>query len=323
MAINDLDSIHTQSHLLQYDSIHGRFPGSIHVVDDHTISLGGESGLGSVKVYNNPDPSTIPWGEEGVDIVFECSGRFTTRDKAAAHLKGGAKRVLVSSPCDNADITVVFGVNHQLLSNNHQIISNASCTTNCLAPVAMILDDAFGITMGYMTTIHAYTGDQRLVDTLHKDLRRARSAPLSMIPSTTGAAKMVGLVLPQLKGKLDGSAIRVPVPNVSLIDFTFCSDNFLTAQSINDVLQAKADKGALKGVLMIAPPHLVSCDFNHTSASAHIDLDQTQVCQNHLGRILAWYDNEWGFSNRMLDVAEYIDHHLIQEKLTDEGNKNG
>jgi glyceraldehyde 3-phosphate dehydrogenase len=263
-----------------------------------------------VQVYKEPNTDALCWGKDNIDVVLECSGHFTSHDQAMKHIQCGAKKVIVSAPCDKADITVVVGVNHHQLSKKHQIISNASCTTNCLAPIAMVLENNFGIEMGYMTTIHAYTGDQRLIDTFHKDLRRARAAAISMIPSTTGAAKAVGLVLPSLKAKLDGSAIRVPVSNVSVIDFKFMSNNILTVDLINECLIKAASSDPLRGVLEIAEPNLVSCDFNHTTASAHLDTQQTQVCQQKMGRILAWYDNEWGFSNRMIDLVNHIDCYI-------------
>ncbi|HEX7007861.1 MAG TPA: type I glyceraldehyde-3-phosphate dehydrogenase [Alphaproteobacteria bacterium] len=298
VAINDLGSAETNAHLLKYDSVHGTFPGEISAKGD-TITVGN----GAIKVTAERDPAKLPWKELGVDIVMECTGVFTKREQAAKHLEAGAKRVLISAPADGADITVVYGVNHDQLNNNHGIVSNASCTTNCLAPVAKVLHDSFGIERGYMTTIHAYTGDQNTVDSLHRDLRRARAAALSMIPTSTGAAKAVGLVLPELKGKLDGTAIRVPVPNVSLIDFKFDAARAVTPEEINEAMVKAASSGPLKGILAINKAPLVSSDFNHNPASSTFDTTQTQVIDGRFVRVLAWYDNEWGFSNRMSDTA--------------------
>jgi len=298
VAINDLGSAETNAHLLKYDSVHGTFPGEVGAKGD-TITVGN----GAIKVTAERDPAKLPWKALGIDLVMECTGIFTKRDQAAKHLDAGAKRVLISAPAEGADLTVVYGVNHQQLNNNHGIVSNASCTTNCLAPVAKVLNDAIGIERGYMTTIHAYTGDQNTVDSLHKDLRRARAAALSMIPTSTGAAKAVGLVLPELKGKLDGTAIRVPVPNVSLIDFTFDAKRATTADEINEAMQKAAASGPLKGILAINKAPLVSADFNHNPASSTFDVTQTQVIDGRFVRVLAWYDNEWGFSNRMSDTA--------------------
>jgi glyceraldehyde 3-phosphate dehydrogenase len=298
VAINDLGSVEANAHLLKYDSVHGTFPGEIGVKGD-AITVGN----GAIKVTAERDPAKLPWKALGVDLVMECTGIFTKRDQAAKHLDAGAKRVLISAPAEGADLTVVYGVNHQQLNNNHGIVSNASCTTNCLAPVAKVLHDAIGIERGYMTTIHAYTGDQSTVDTLHKDLRRARAAALSMIPTSTGAAKAVGLVLPELKGKLDGTSIRVPVPNVSVIDLTFDAKRATTAEEVNEAMQKAAASGPLKGILAINKAPLVSSDFNHNPASATFDVTQTQVIDSRFVRVLAWYDNEWGFSNRMSDTA--------------------
>lgn len=252
-----------------------------------------------------PNPAELPWGELGVDLVLECSGRFADRDKAAAHLAAGAKRVMVSAPATNADLTVVFGVNHTDLQAQHQVISNASCTTNCLAPVVSVLEELVGINKGYMTTIHSYTGDQPTVDTAHSDLRRARAAAVNMIPTSTGAAKAIGLVLPALKGKLDGCAIRVPTPNVSMVDLTFTAGRATTAEEINQAVKQAAG-GALKGVLGYNDAPLVSSDFNHDPHSSVFDATQTQVVQDDFVRILSWYDNEWGFSNRMIDTSAYL-----------------
>ena len=297
VGINDLGSVEANAHLLKYDSVHGTFPGDVTAKGD-TIDLGG----GAIKVTAERDPTKLPWKTLGVDVVMECTGLFTARDKAAKHLEAGAKRVLISAPAEGADITVVYGVNHQQLNNNHGIVSNASCTTNCLAPVAKVLNDAIGIERGYMTTIHAYTGDQSTVDTLHKDTRRARAAAVSIIPTSTGAAKAVGLVLPELKGKLDGTSLRVPTPNVSLIDFKFDAKRATTPDEVNEAVK-KAAAGPLKGILAVNSAQLVSIDFNHNPASATFDLTQTQVIDGKFVRVLAWYDNEWGFSNRMSDVA--------------------
>lgn len=297
VAINDLGPVETNAHLLRYDSVHGRFPSEVKV-DGDTISIGSDS----FKVFAERDPSKLPWGELGVDIVMECTGIFTSKEKASLHLQAGAKRVLVSAPASGADLTVVYGVNHDKLSSEHLIVSNASCTTNCLAPVAKVLNDAFGIEKGFMTTIHAYTGDQPTLDTMHKDLYRARAAAMSMIPTSTGAAKAVGLVLPELKGKLDGSAVRVPTPNVSMIDLVFDAGKPTTVEEINTAIKAAAD-GEMKGVLGYTDKPLVSADFNHDPHSSTFALDQTQVIEGTMVRVLSWYDNEWGFATRMSDTA--------------------
>jgi glyceraldehyde 3-phosphate dehydrogenase len=297
VAINDLGPVATNAHLLKYDSVHGRFP--------HEIKVGPDSmdvGQGPIKVTAERDPSKLPWKELGVDVALECTGIFTERSKAAMHLSAGAKRVLVSAPGEGADLTVVYGVNHDKLKKEHTVVSNASCTTNCLAPVAYALHKAIGIERGYMTTIHSYTGDQPTVDTLHKDLRRARAAAMSMIPTSTGAAKAVGLVLPELKGKLDGTSIRVPTPNVSVIDFKFVPKRDTSIEEINKAL-TDMSKGQLKGILDITSEPTVSMDYNHNPASSTVDLTQTQVIEGKLCRVMAWYDNEWGFSNRMNDTA--------------------
>jgi glyceraldehyde 3-phosphate dehydrogenase len=297
VAINDLGPVATNAHLLRYDSVHGRFP--------HEIRIGADSmdvGQGPIKVTAERDPAKLPWKELGVDVALECTGIFTSKEKASAHLAAGARRVLVSAPADGADLTVVYGVNHDKLRKEHVVVSNASCTTNCLAPVAFALHKAIGIERGYMTTIHAYTGDQPTVDTLHKDLRRARAAALSMIPTSTGAAKAVGLVLPELKGKLDGTSIRVPTPNVSVIDFKFVPKRDTTVEEVNKAL-IDASKGQLKGILEITQDPTVSMDFNHNPASSTVDITQTQVIEGKLCRVMSWYDNEWGFSNRMNDTA--------------------
>jgi glyceraldehyde 3-phosphate dehydrogenase len=301
VAINDLGPVKTNAHLLKYDSVHGTLAANIATGDDWM-----DLGNGRIKVTAERDPSKLPWGTLGVDVVAECTGIFTARDKAAAHLAAGAGRVLVSAPADGADLTVVYGVNHDQLKAEHKVVSNASCTTNCLAPVAHVLHAAFGIERGYMTTIHAYTGDQATVDTLHKDLRRARAAALSMIPTSTGAAKAVGLVLPDLKGKLDGTAIRVPTANVSLIDFKFVPTRKATVEGVNAAIREAAASPRLKGILATNGEDLVSTDFNHNPASSTFDLTQTQVIDGALVRVLSWYDNEWGFSNRMLDTASVL-----------------
>ena len=297
VAINDLGPVETNAHLLRYDSVHGRFPHKVTVEGD-TINVG----RGPIKVTAMKNPAELPHRDLGVEIALECTGIFTARDKAAAHLTAGAKRVIVSAPADGADLTVVYGVNHHKLTKEHLVISNASCTTNCLAPVAKVLNDIIGIDHGFMTTIHSYTGDQPTLDTMHKDLYRARAAALSMIPTTTGAAKAVGLVLPELKGKLDGSAIRVTTPNVSVVDFKFVAKRATSVAEINDAIKAAAN-GTLKGVLGYTDEPNVSSDFNHDSHSSVFHLDQTKVMEGTFVRVLSWYDNEWGFSNRMADTA--------------------
>ena len=297
VAINDLGSVEANAHLLKWDSVHGPFPGKIKVTKNSF-----DLGRGKIQVLAERDPSKLPWKDLKVDIAFECTGIFTSKEKAGMHLTAGAKRVLISAPADGADITVVYGVNHKLLKKSHLIVSNGSCTTNCLAPVAQVLNNAVGIERGYMTTIHAYTGDQNTVDTLHSDARRARAAGLSMIPTSTGAAKALGLVLPELKGKLDGTSVRVPTPNVSVVDLVFVPKKATSVEEINAAILA-ASKGPLKGVLAITDEKLVSVDFNHNPASSTFDLTQTQIVDGKLVRVLAWYDNEWGFSNRMGDIA--------------------
>jgi glyceraldehyde 3-phosphate dehydrogenase len=297
VAINDLGPVETNAHLLRYDSVHGRFPGTVTVKGD-TISLGN----GAMKVTALKDPTTLPWKELGVDIALECTGIFNAKEKASAHLTAGAKRVLVSAPSDGADATIVFGVNHETLTKEHKVVSNGSCTTNCLAPVAKVLNDTVGIETGFMTTIHAYTGDQPTLDTLHKDLYRARAAALSMIPTSTGAAKAIGLVLPELKGKLDGVAIRVPTPNVSVIDLKIVAKRATNKEEINDAVKRAAEQ-QLKGILGYTTAPNVSIDFNHDPHSATFHMDQTKVMNGTLVRVMSWYDNEWGFSNRMADTA--------------------
>ena len=297
VGINDLGPVETNAHLLRFDSVHGRFPGTVTVKSD-TISIGN----GAIKVTAIKDPATLPWKDLGVDIAMECTGIFTAKDKASLHLTAGAKRVLVSAPADGADITVVYGVNHDKLTKDHKVVSNASCTTNCLAPVAKVLNDAVGIQHGFMTTIHAYTGDQPTLDTMHKDLYRGRAAALSMIPTSTGAAKAVGLVLPELNGKLDGVAIRVPTPNVSMIDFKFVAKRATTKDEINSAIKRAAEQ-QLKGILGYTDAPNVSIDFNHDPHSSIFHMDQTKVIEGTLVRVMSWYDNEWGFSNRMADTA--------------------
>jgi glyceraldehyde 3-phosphate dehydrogenase len=297
VSINDLGPVETNAHLLRYDSVHGRFPHEVGVDGDSLVVNGHK-----IKVTAIKDPTQLPHKALGVDIAMECTGIFTSRDKAAMHLTAGAKRVIISAPSEGADLTVVYGVNHSKLTKEHLVISNASCTTNCLAPVVKVLNDAIGVDHGFMTTIHSYTGDQPTLDTLHKDLYRARAAALSMIPTTTGAAKAVGLVLPELKGKLDGSAIRVPTPNVSVVDLKFVAKRATTKEEINAAIKAAAD-GPLKGILGYTERPNVSIDFNHDSRSSVFHMDQTKVIEGTFVRILSWYDNEWGFSNRMGDTA--------------------
>ncbi|HXR95020.1 MAG TPA: type I glyceraldehyde-3-phosphate dehydrogenase [Rhizomicrobium sp.] len=297
VAVNDLGPVETNAHLLRYDSVHGRFPASVTVEGDVMTAAGHK-----IKVTAIKDPAKLPHKELGVDIAMECTGIFTARDKAALHLEAGAKRVLVSAPADGADITVCFGVNHQKLTKDHLIVSNASCTTNCLVPVAKVLNDAIGIEKGVMTTVHSYTNDQPSLDQMHKDLYRARAAALSMIPTSTGAAKAVGLVLPELKGKLDGVSVRVPTPNVSLVDLKFMSKRPTTVEEVNKAIIAAAS-GPLKGILDVVHDKLVSVDFNHNPASSSFALDQTKVMDGNFVSIMTWYDNEWGFSNRMGDTA--------------------
>ena len=297
VAINDLGTPAANAHLLTYDSTHGRYPGKVQAMKS-ALKVDGHK----VQVLCERDPAKLPWGDLGVDVVLECTGIFASREKASAHLAGGAKKVLISAPCGDADLTVVQGVNNDKLRKSHSVVSNASCTTNCLAPVAFVLNKAIGIKHGFMTTIHAYTGDQQTGDTLHKDLSRARAAGINMIPTSTGAARAVGLVLPELKGKLDGTAIRVPTANVSLVDFTFTAARKTSIEEVNGAIE-KAAKGKLKGILATNNLPLVSSDFNHCPASSTLDLHETQVIEGSFVRVMAWYDNEWGFSNRMSDTA--------------------
>ncbi len=297
VAINDLGSVDMNAHLLRYDSTHGRFPHDVKVDGDSM-----EAGKGVMKVTAERDPAKLPWGELNVDIAFECTGFFVDRDGAGKHLEAGAKKVLISAPGKDSDKTIVYGVNHDTLTAEDKIVSNASCTTNCLAPVASVLHDLIGIQKGYMTTIHAFTGDQRTLDTLHSDPRRARTASASLIPTSTGAAKAIGLVIPELMGKLDGSSIRVPTQNVSLVDLTFEAKRDTSAEEINEAMKA-ASEGKLMGVLGYNTEPLVSIDFNHNPMSSTFDATQTQVMEGNFVRVLTWYDNEWGFSNRMPDTA--------------------
>ena len=297
VAINDLGSPDSNAHLLSYDSVHGPYPGRVRALKDG-IRVDGKK----VRVLAERNPADLPWDDLGIDLVMECTGLFNSKEKAAGHLAAGAKRVLVSAPCADADLTVVYGINHKKLRKSHKIVSNASCTTNCLVPVAHVLNQTIGIRHGFMTTIHSFTGDQRTVDTLHSDLARARTASVSMIPTSTGAARAVGLVLPELKGKLDGTSIRVPTPNVSLIDLSISSKRKTSVDEINATI-VKAAAGNLKGVLATNDKPLVSVDFNHHPASSIFDLSETQVIDGTFVRVMSWYDNEWGFSNRMSDTA--------------------
>jgi glyceraldehyde 3-phosphate dehydrogenase len=297
-AINDLAPLETNAHLFRYDSVHGRYP--------HQVKTGNgtmDVGLGEMRVTSERDPTKLPWKDLGVDVALECTGIFASKDKASAHLQAGAKKVLISAPADGVDLTVVFGVNDDKLAREHTVVSNASCTTNCLAPMAFVLHKAIGIARGYMTTIHAYTNDQTVLDIVHKDLRRARAAALSIIPTSTGAAKAVGLVLPELKGKLDGTAVRVPTPNVSLVDLVFTPARATTVDEVNKAMIDAAKTPRLENVISIVDQPLVSIDFNHNPASCNFDTTQTQIVDGALVRVLGWYDNEWGFANRMADTA--------------------
>lgn len=301
VLVNDLGPVDSNAHLFRYDTVHGRFPGQVTTGEDWM-----DIGLGRIKITAERDPASLPHKDLGVDIVLECTGIFTKREQAAKHIEAGARKVVISAPATGADLTVVYGVNHDQLSADHEVISNASCTTNCLAPVAYVLNEAIGVDHGYMTTIHAYTGDQPTLDTLHKDLHRARAAAQSMIPTSTGAAKAVGLVLPELAGKLDGTAIRVPTANVSLIDFKFVPKRETSVEEVNAAIVEAASGNRLKGILGTNDEPLVSSDFNHDSHSSTFDLGQTQVIDGKMVRVLSWYDNEWGFSNRMLDTASAV-----------------
>ena len=297
VAINDLGPVETNAHLLRFDSVHGRFPGHVTVAGD-TI----DCGIGPIKVMASKNPAELPWKALGVDLALECTGHFTSKERAKAHLDAGAKRVLVSAPVEHADLTVVYGVNHDKLSRGDVVVSNGSCTTNCLVPVAKVMNDAIGIEKGFMTTIHAYTNDQPTLDVLHKDLYRARAAAMSMIPTSTGAAKAVGLVLPELNGRLDGVAIRVPTPNVSVIDFKFVAKRNTTKDEVNAAVKRAAEQ-QLKGILGYTDQPNVSIDFNHDPHSSVFHMDQTKVMEATLVRVMSWYDNEWAFSNRMIDTA--------------------
>ena len=301
VGINDLGPVATNAHLLKYDSVHGRFKGEIKTGEDWM-----DIGDGRIKVTAERDPAKLPWKELRVDVALECTGLFTKREAAAKHLEAGAKRVLISAPAEGADITIVMGVNSDQLNPAHKVLSNGSCTTNCLAPVAYVLNEGVGIEQGYMTTVHSYTGDQHLVDSLHKDMHRARAAALNMIPTSTGAAKALGLVVPALKGKLDGTAIRVPTANVSLIDFKFSAGRDTTKDEINEIMIKAANSNRFKGILAVNRDAVVSSDFNHDPHSSTFDLTQTVVMGKRFCRILSWYDNEWGFSNRMVEVAALV-----------------
>ena len=300
VGINDLGPVETNAHLLRYDSVHGKFPADVKISGNDL-----DVGQGAIKVTSIRDPKNLPWKELGVDIAMECTGIFASREKASMHLDAGAKRVLVSAPASGVDLTVVYGVNHQKISKDHLVISNASCTTNCLAPIAMALNNGVGINQGFMTTIHSYTGDQPTLDTMHSDLYRSRAAAGNMIPTSTGAAKAVGLVLPELNGKLDGVSVRVPTQNVSVVDFKFNASRTTSVDEINSIIKASAN-GELNNILGFTDEPLVSSDFNHDSRSSIFHMDQTKVMDNTFVRVLSWYDNEWGFSNRMSDTAVAI-----------------
>jgi len=298
VTINDLADAESNAHLFKRDSVHGAFPGEVRAEGEDLVVNGKR-----IRVTAEKDPGKLPHGDQGVDLVLECTGFFTDRESAQKHIDGGARKVLISAPAKGVDLTVVYGVNHQKLEAGHTIVSNASCTTNCLAPVAKVLNDTVGIERGLMTTIHAYTNDQKILDQIHKDLRRARAAGMSMIPTTTGAARAVGEVLPELKGKLDGSAVRVPTPNVSLVDLTFTPKRDTSVAEINGALKAASESGPLKGILAYTDEPLVSIDLNHNPASSTVDSLETAVLEGKLVRVVSWYDNEWGFSNRMVDTA--------------------
>ena len=300
VGVNDLGPVETNAHLLRYDSVHGKFPADVNIRDNNL-----DVGQGPIKVTSIRDPKELPWKELNVDVAMECTGIFTSREKASMHLEAGAKRVLVSAPASGVDLTVVYGVNHQKISKDHLVISNASCTTNCLAPIAMALNNGVGISQGFMTTIHSYTGDQPTLDTMHSDLYRSRAAAGNMIPTSTGAAKAVGLVLPELNGKLDGVSVRVPTQNVSVVDFKFNASRSTSVDEINNIVKESAN-GKLKNILGFTDEPLVSSDFNHDSRSSIFHMDQTKVMDNTFVRVLSWYDNEWGFSNRMSDTAVAI-----------------
>ena len=301
VAINDLGSVDANAHLLKYDSVHGRFAGAI-ATGDKWMDIG----RGKIAVLAERDPAKLPWKSLAVDVALECTGLFTKRELAAKHLEAGARRCIVSAPADGVDYTLVMGVNSDGVTSQHTVLSNGSCTTNCLAPVAYVLNEGIGIAQGYMTTVHSYTGDQNTVDTLHKDMRRARAAALNMIPTSTGAAKALGLVIPALQGKLDGAAIRVPTANVSLIDFTFSAERDTSREEVNGLMEKAADSNRFKGILGIVKDEVVSSDFIHDSHSSTFDLTQTVVLGKRFCRVLSWYDNEWGFSNRMVEAAALV-----------------
>lgn len=301
VAINDLSPAETMSHLMAFDSVHGRFAGDV-MTDGKTLTITYKTQRLDIHLYNEKDPENLPWDVHDIDVVWECSGAFASRAASEKHLKAGAKRVLISAPANDADITTVFGVNHHLITPEHKIISNASCTTNCLAPMAKVIHETCGIKTGFMTTVHGYTGDQNLIDTHHKDLHRARAAAVSMIPTSTGAAKAVGLVLPHLNGRLSGTAIRVPTPNVSAVDLTFTAENKVSIESLSDAFRAES-LSSLMGVLDVTSRPLVSIDFNHDPNSCIVDVNEIHVLDHNLVRVLGWYDNEWGFANRMLDTT--------------------
>jgi glyceraldehyde 3-phosphate dehydrogenase (phosphorylating) len=301
VAVNDLGSVEANAQLLKYDSVHGRFRGEIATGESWM-----DIGRGRIAVYAERDPAKLPWKSLGVDVALECTGHFTKREGAAKHLEAGARRCLVSAPADGADFTMVMGVNSDELKREHRVVSNGSCTTNCLAPVAFVLNEGVGIKEGYMTTVHSYTGDQNTVDTLHHDMRRARAAALNMIPTSTGAAKALGLVIPALKGKLDGTAIRVPTANVSLIDFAFTAERDTSREEINALMEKAAASNRFKGILGVVKDQVVSSDFNHDSHSSTFDVTQTHVLGTRFCRVLSWYDNEWGFSNRMVEAASHV-----------------
>jgi glyceraldehyde 3-phosphate dehydrogenase len=301
VAINDLGTVANNAQLLKYDSVHGRFKGEVTTGADWM-----DIGRGKMKVLAERDPAKLPWKDLGVDVALECTGLFTKRESAAKHLEAGAKRVIVSAPADGVDITMVIGVNSDQVNGGHRVLSNGSCTTNCLAPVAYVLNEGVGITHGYMTTIHSYTGDQNTVDTLHKDMRRARAAAINMIPTSTGAAKALGLVIPALNGKLDGCAIRVPTPNVSLIDFKFSASRDTSKDEVNELMEKASKSNRFRGILAVVKDEVVSTDFNHDSHSSSFDMTQTNVIDKRFVRVMSWYDNEWGFSNRMVEAAALV-----------------
>ncbi len=301
MAINDLGTVAANAHLLKYDSVHGRFDGEI-ATGDNWMDIG----RGKMSVLAERDPAKLPWKDLKIDVALECTGLFTKRETAAKHLEAGAQRVIVSAPADGVDITMVLGVNSEQVNATHRVLSNGSCTTNCLAPVAYVLNEGVGIVHGFMTTVHSYTGDQNTVDTLHKDMRRARAAAVNMIPTSTGAAKALGLVIPALKGKLDGCAIRVPTPNVSLIDFKFTAARDTTKEEVNELMEKAAKSNRFRGILAVTKDEVVSSDFNHDAYSSTFDLTQTNVIDRRFCRVMSWYDNEWGFSNRMVEAASLV-----------------